>query len=87
MEPTLNFTSFILAAGNGKRMKSSIAKPLHQVGGKAMLSWVIDTAKMAGSNNICVVSGISHSQIDDFIEKHHSDVTIAYQQERSSSKT
>ena len=81
MEPTLNFTSFILAAGNGKRMKSSIAKPLHQVGGKAMLSWVIDTAKMAGSNNICVVSGISHSQIDDFIEKHHSDVTIAYQQE------
>ena len=62
-------------------MKSSIAKPLHQVGGKAMLSWVIDTAKIAGSNKICVVSGTSHSQIDDFIEKHHSDITIAQQQE------
>ena len=62
-------------------MKSSIAKPLHQIGGKAMLSWVIDTAKTAGSDKICVVSGTVHSQIDDFIDKYHSDIAIAHQQD------
>ena len=77
----MNFTSFILAAGNGKRMKSSLAKPLHPLGGKAMLSWVIDTAKAAGSTKICVVSGKAHTQIDDYIDIYHSDTLIAHQQE------
>ena len=79
MDTNMNFTSFILAAGNGKRMKSSIAKPLHPVGGKPMLSWVIETAKAAGSDKICVVAGTSHSQIDGFIKTYHSDIIIAHQ--------
>ena len=80
MDMKMNFTSFILAAGNGKRMKSSLAKPLHSVGGKAMLSWVIDTATAAGSDKICVVSGTSHSQIDDYMAKHYPHHQIAHQE-------
>ena len=34
----------ILAAGKGSRMKSSTPKVLHQIGGKAMISHVVETA-------------------------------------------
>ena len=37
--------SIILAAGEGKRMKSNIAKPLQQAAGKALVEWVLDTAE------------------------------------------
>lgn len=47
----------ILAAGEGKRMKSKLPKVLHKVQGKAMVDWVIDTAKEAGAEDICVVVG------------------------------
>jgi bifunctional UDP-N-acetylglucosamine pyrophosphorylase/glucosamine-1-phosphate N-acetyltransferase len=33
-------TALILAAGEGKRMKSKKAKALHRVCGKAMIEWV-----------------------------------------------
>jgi len=34
----------VLAAGKGKRMKSDIAKVLHEVAGKPMLSYVLERA-------------------------------------------
>ena len=45
----------ILAAGAGKRMRSRCSKVLCEVGGKPMLNWVIDAAKKAGAERICVV--------------------------------
>ena len=41
--------SIILAAGEGKRMKSNIAKPLQIAAGKPLAEWVADTATAAGS--------------------------------------
>ena len=49
--------SIILAAGEGKRMKSNIAKPLQQAAGKALVEWVLDTAEETGSVENIVVIG------------------------------
>lgn len=49
--------SIILAAGEGKRMKSNIAKPLQQAAGKALVEWVLDTAEETGSDKNIVVIG------------------------------
>jgi bifunctional UDP-N-acetylglucosamine pyrophosphorylase/glucosamine-1-phosphate N-acetyltransferase len=47
----------ILAAGQGKRMNSALPKPLHQVGGRAMLAWAIDAATASGVERIITVLG------------------------------
>ncbi|MEJ5166291.1 MAG: bifunctional UDP-N-acetylglucosamine diphosphorylase/glucosamine-1-phosphate N-acetyltransferase GlmU [Thermoanaerobaculia bacterium] len=45
----------ILAAGQGKRMKSSFPKVLHKLCGKPLLSYVIDTAKALNPEEIYVI--------------------------------
>lgn len=47
----------ILAAGEGKRMKSSIPKVLHKVCGKEMVNLVIDTMRRSGIEDVNVVIG------------------------------
>ena len=49
--------AIILAAGEGKRMKSYIPKVLHTVAGKPMLHCVIDSCTIAGIDDITVVVG------------------------------
>lgn len=51
------FTSVILAAGMGTRMKSKMPKVIHKVCGKPLCKWVIDAAKEAGSEDVCAVIG------------------------------
>ncbi len=51
-----NIAIIILAAGQGTRMKSDKAKVLHEIMGRAMISYVVATAaKVAGSNVILVI--------------------------------
>ena len=52
----LNY-ALILAAGEGKRMKSDIPKVLHKVCGKEMVNQVIDTIRKSGILEINVVIG------------------------------
>ncbi|MEF8792308.1 bifunctional UDP-N-acetylglucosamine diphosphorylase/glucosamine-1-phosphate N-acetyltransferase GlmU [Thiohalorhabdus sp.] len=47
----------ILAAGQGTRMRSSLPKVLHQVGGRSMLSHIIDAARTLEPATIRVVVG------------------------------
>ena len=47
----------ILAAGEGKRMKSALPKVLQPVGGRPMLAHVIDTARTLEPAGIHVVYG------------------------------
>ena len=51
------FTSVILAAGMGTRMKSKMPKVLHKVCGKPLSKWVIDASKAAGADKVCAVVG------------------------------
>ncbi|TGY89608.1 bifunctional UDP-N-acetylglucosamine diphosphorylase/glucosamine-1-phosphate N-acetyltransferase GlmU [Marinicauda algicola] len=54
---TKSRAAIILAAGQGTRMKSALAKPLHAVGGRAMLDWTLSLAGGAGVSETVVVWG------------------------------
>jgi bifunctional UDP-N-acetylglucosamine pyrophosphorylase/glucosamine-1-phosphate N-acetyltransferase len=56
-------TAIILAAGEGKRMRSDLPKVLHLVGGKPMLVRVIETVQTVNPEKIVVVTGKHHQQI------------------------
>lgn len=47
--------ALVLAAGDGKRMKSRHPKVLCEVLFKPMLSWVIDSCRLAEIEELCVV--------------------------------
>ena len=47
----------ILAAGEGKRMRSALPKVLHPLAGKPLLEHVLDTARSLEPGAICVVYG------------------------------
>ena len=53
----------ILAAGIGKRMKSSRPKVLHELAGKPMLSHVIESARALQPYRVCIVIGHGGEQI------------------------
>jgi bifunctional UDP-N-acetylglucosamine pyrophosphorylase/glucosamine-1-phosphate N-acetyltransferase len=47
----------VLAAGKGKRMRSSLPKVLHPLAGRPLLAHVIETARALRPRRICVVYG------------------------------
>ncbi len=53
----MGLAAIILAAGQGKRMKSSIPKVLHELNGKPVLQYVIEAATQAGADPVVVVAG------------------------------
>ena len=53
----------ILAAGQGKRMRSDLPKVLHRFAGKAMLAHVLDTARQLRPARLCVVIGHGGEQV------------------------
>jgi bifunctional UDP-N-acetylglucosamine pyrophosphorylase/glucosamine-1-phosphate N-acetyltransferase len=49
--------AIVLAAGEGKRMKSDLPKVLHRAAGRPLLARVVDAAREAGVDRIVVVVG------------------------------
>ena len=64
---TEGFSTIILAAGKGTRMKSALPKVLHCVGGKPMLQHVIDAANGAGAVKNVVVIGFGRDKVEKVI--------------------
>jgi bifunctional UDP-N-acetylglucosamine pyrophosphorylase/glucosamine-1-phosphate N-acetyltransferase len=55
----------ILAAGQGKRMRSDLPKVLHAIAGKSMLAHVIDAARALSPKRIVVVYGHGGERVRD----------------------
>ncbi len=55
--------AIILAAGHGKRMRSEMAKVLHEACGRPMIRYVVDAARGAGARTIIVVVGYGAEQV------------------------
>ena len=60
----------ILAAGPGTRMHSSTPKVLHRLAGRAMLTYVFDTAKQLSPEVICVVYGHGGERVRQAVEEN-----------------
>ncbi|MFZ8899263.1 MAG: bifunctional UDP-N-acetylglucosamine diphosphorylase/glucosamine-1-phosphate N-acetyltransferase GlmU [Alphaproteobacteria bacterium] len=69
--------AIVLAAGQGTRMKSSLPKVLHQIGGKPMINHVLNLINGLNAERICVVVAPNHKEV---IEAVHP-VATAIQQE------
>jgi len=54
----------IMAAGKGTRMKSSLPKVLHRLGGRALVAHVVDTAARIGARNVVVVTGHGATDVE-----------------------
>jgi len=62
-------TAIVLAAGEGKRMRSELPKVLHLIGGKPMLVRVLETVRTVNPEKIVVVTGKHHNQIIQTLDK------------------
>lgn len=58
--------SIILAAGLGKRMKSSLPKVMHRILGKPMLSYVVSASENAGIDESIIVVGNGKEKVINF---------------------
>ncbi|MDD2810236.1 NTP transferase domain-containing protein, partial [Rhodoferax sp.] len=53
-----------MAAGKGTRMKSKLPKVLHQLGGRALLQHVVDTAALLNARQITVITGHGATEVE-----------------------
>ena len=67
----MTFSVVVLAAGKGTRMKSSLPKVLHPIGGKPMVQHIVDTVKKLGATNIHVVYGHGREQLQNKLSHNH----------------
>ncbi|MFC2140266.1 bifunctional N-acetylglucosamine-1-phosphate uridyltransferase/glucosamine-1-phosphate acetyltransferase [Candidatus Auribacterota bacterium] len=61
--------ALILAAGQGKRMKSDFPKVLHSLKGRSLVDYVIDAVQSAGVDEISMVVGHKKECFKEFTQK------------------
>jgi bifunctional UDP-N-acetylglucosamine pyrophosphorylase/glucosamine-1-phosphate N-acetyltransferase len=64
-----NVTAVILAAGQGTRMKSEKAKVLHQILGRPMIAYLLDTLKAVGVQGIVMVAGHQAEAVQEALKE------------------
>jgi len=72
----------ILAAGEGKRMKSSRSKLLHEIAGHSMLSYAVTAATAVQPEHIVVVVGHLRDQVERHLAEIAPHVLIAVQEQQ-----
>jgi bifunctional UDP-N-acetylglucosamine pyrophosphorylase/glucosamine-1-phosphate N-acetyltransferase len=65
MSPSPALQVVILAAGQGKRMRSDVPKVLHPLAGKPLLAHVLDTAATLAPEHTCVVIGHGGERVQE----------------------
>ncbi len=74
--------AIILAAGEGTRMKSSRAKVLHEIAGKAMLAHVLALVEAVGASRCDVVAGPDMAAVADLVKREAPGARVYIQSER-----
>lgn len=75
-------TVIVLAAGNGKRMKSKLPKVLHTIGGRSMVGHVLTAVQALEPDRVVAVVGHAREQVIAHLEQSHPTVAIAVQEEQ-----
>jgi UDP-N-acetylglucosamine diphosphorylase/glucosamine-1-phosphate N-acetyltransferase len=76
-----NVAAVILAAGMGTRMKSNKAKVLHEIIGRPMVMYVVETASKVVGNKIVLVIGNQADKVKKIVSERN-DVIFAIQEEQ-----
>ncbi|MDR1511668.1 MAG: bifunctional UDP-N-acetylglucosamine diphosphorylase/glucosamine-1-phosphate N-acetyltransferase GlmU [Endomicrobium sp.] len=76
-----NFSVVVLAAGAGKRMRSSLPKVVHRLSGKPLIKWVIDSVSVLKPDNLVLVLGWCAKSVECFLSDD-SNIKIVYQKEQ-----
>ena len=76
-----NVAAIILAAGLGTRMKSKKAKVLHEVIGRPMILYVVETARKVAGDDVVLVVGYQAHIVQDIVSQY-ADVYYSTQKEQ-----
>lgn len=68
MDNGRDVAAVVLAAGAGTRMKSKKPKVAHEILGKPLVRWVVDSARSAGVGKVIVVVGHAREQVVPLVE-------------------
>src|SRR6185503_16789164 len=74
--PDTPLAALVMAGGLGTRMRSAVPKHFHEILGRRMVDWVIETGRQSGADPIVVVA--SPSGLEAFAD---SGVTVAVQEQ------
>lgn len=78
-----SFVALVLAAGQGKRMKSQLPKVLHPLLGRPMLAYPVDAALAAGAERVVCVVGHGSERVSDMLQARYGErVLTALQPEQ-----
>lgn len=70
MDNAPELIAIVLAAGQGKRMKSGRTKVLHELAGRPLVTYPVAAALEAGAQNAVVVIGRDSDQVDAVLKAH-----------------
>jgi UDP-N-acetylglucosamine diphosphorylase/glucosamine-1-phosphate N-acetyltransferase len=80
--PANGLAAIILAAGKGTRMNSDLPKVAHSVAGRAIVGWVVDACRRAGSEKIILVVGHRADDVRDLFAGDDEDIQYVEQREQ-----
>lgn len=66
----------VLAAGQGKRLKTELAKVLHAVHGRPLLQWVLDAVAPLAPAKTVVVVGHRKEQVEAFLSRQRVELVV-----------
>lgn len=72
--------AIIMAGGKGTRMKAVCPKVMCNVLFRPMLSYVIDAVKEAGAEDICVITGYRHGEVESYLASVDTNIKTALQE-------
>lgn len=72
----------VLAAGDSTRMKSSMSKVLHPVGGRPMIAHVMDAVQRTGIRDVALITGRDADRVTEAARIGGLEVTPFFQSER-----